>query len=98
MNPEVLAISPTQKDLAGTYHAYITSFITKGDPNLLQGRFSHRPKWERYSLEEPKIMIFGQGNEERIGGGTGVAAQMVDDTWGKVESDFWWSRVALSQQ
>jgi hypothetical protein len=53
--------------------------------------------WEQYQHEAGKVMIFGDGNEELIGGGVGTAAKLVDDKWGKVESDFWWSKVPISQ-
>jgi hypothetical protein len=44
-------------------------------------------------------MIFGRDNTELIGGETiGEPAIMVSDTYAKEESDFWWSKVELSQQ
>lgn len=96
-NDAITSLSPAQKELSGTLHAYITSFITTGDPNALGGRYASRPMWEQYQHEAGKVMIFGDGNEELIGGGVGTAAKLVDDKWGKVESDFWWSKVPISQ-
>ncbi|KAJ9137040.1 Carboxylic ester hydrolase [Pleurostoma richardsiae] len=97
-DPAVCALSPAQKELAGTLNAYITSFITKGDPNAVRGPYSNRPKWEPYDKSRPKAMLLGGGNEELIGGGVGKTAELVDDEWGRKECQFWWSKVDLSQQ
>ena len=97
-DPAVCKRSPAQKKLAGTINAYITSFITKGDPNAVSGPYPNRVRWEPYDCESPKAMIFGRGNEELIGGDIGVTAEFVDDTWGRAECGFWWSKVDLSQQ
>ncbi|KAL1878302.1 hypothetical protein Plec18167_004369 [Paecilomyces lecythidis] len=96
-NDAITSLSPAQKELSGMLHAYMTSFITRGDPNTLAGRYASRPIWEPYKHDDRKVMIFGEGNEELIGGGVGIAAKLVSDTWGKVESDFWWSKVPISQ-
>jgi acetylcholinesterase len=111
MNPEVLGVSDNQKQLAGTMHAYVTSFIcNRGDPNALKtGDWRDRPVWEPYSSSSsggqdegqsagPKTMIFGKGNEELIGGAKGVAAQCVVDDWAREQCDFWWDKVELTQQ
>lgn len=99
-NPDVVCESAAQRDLAGTLHAYMTSFIcNKGDPNALAaGEWSARPTWEPYRHDKPKTMVFGEGNEELIGGAVGVAAQMSRDEWADVECKFWWDKVELSQQ
>lgn len=96
-NDGITGLSEAQKELSGTLHAYLTSFITKGDPNALTGRYTQRPQWEPYKTEAPKVLIFGEGNEELIGGEVGTAAKLVDDTWAKEETDFWWSKVEISQ-
>lgn len=99
MNPDVVSRSPNQKTLAGTLHAYITSFIcNKGDPNALAGEWRDRPTWEPYQQEKAKTMVFGAGNEELVGGGDGVAAQMSRDPWAEKQCRFWWDKVELSQQ
>jgi len=99
-DPDVVSKSPAQRELAGTLHAYVTSFIcNKGDPNALKGdEWSGRPKWEPYQHDEPKTMVLGHGNEELIGGGVGVTAQMSRDEWADKECKFWWDKVELSQQ
>jgi carboxylesterase type B len=91
-------VTNAQRELAQTLHAYVTSFITKGDPNAHGGRCASRPEWKAYEQGNGKVMIFGDGNEELIGGGIGTPAKLVDDVWAKSESDFWWSKVEISQQ
>ncbi|KAI9736296.1 MAG: hypothetical protein M1834_001182 [Cirrosporium novae-zelandiae] len=99
LDPKITSISHTQKELAGVYHAYLTSFIATGDPNHLEGKYKHRPVWEGYRREQPRKIVFGLGNDERAGGeGKGIVAEMVDDVWGKVECEFWWDRIGLSEQ
>ncbi|RTE84276.1 hypothetical protein BHE90_001108 [Fusarium euwallaceae] len=97
-DPNVVKISPAQKEVAGTTNAYVTSFITKGDPNAVGGEYASRPKWEPYDGKAPKVLQFGPGNEELIGGGVGKPAAFVDDVWGRKQSEFWWSKVDISQQ
>ncbi|TVY82248.1 Carboxylesterase 4A [Lachnellula suecica] len=92
-NKETKDISPTIAEIAGTMHAYWTSFITTGDPNKLGGRFEDRPVWPKYVLGKAKKMLFGEGNDERAGQKhKGKAVQVVDDSWAKEECDFWWER------
>ncbi|KAH6977488.1 Alpha/Beta hydrolase protein [Ilyonectria sp. MPI-CAGE-AT-0026] len=98
-DPKVTSISPTQKALCRTMNAYVTSFITKGDPNAVQGEMAGRAKWEPYKKDDPKAMVFGANNEELIGGAADeVASELVPDVWGRKESEFWWSKVDVSQQ
>jgi hypothetical protein len=96
-NESITGISESQKELSGTYHAYVTSFITKGDPNAISGRYGERPKWEPYVPDNPRILILGEGNEELIGGPTAPAAKFVKDEWARKETEFWWSKVPISQ-
>jgi carboxylesterase type B len=96
-DPKVLAVSENQAELAKTINSYVTNFITRGDPNA-SGNSESRPIWEAYNKGSAKAMVFGLGNEELIGGGLGKAATVVDDEWGRKESEFWWSKVDLSQQ
>ncbi|RAH70187.1 putative extracellular lipase [Aspergillus aculeatinus CBS 121060] len=95
-DPEVRAFSPAQEEMAGTFHAYITSFIVSGDPNAVRGRFARRPRWEPFDASQ-RIMVLGEGNDERAGGrGVGVTAQMADDEWSSKECDFWWTKSGVS--
>ncbi|OJJ34514.1 hypothetical protein ASPWEDRAFT_136662 [Aspergillus wentii DTO 134E9] len=97
-NPEVRSISPSQREMAGTLHAYFTSFIVTGDPNKFAGMYADRPQWNAYGAErKEKIMLFGEGNDERAGGdGKGVIAQMKEDEWSRKECDFWWTKAGIS--
>lgn len=99
-DPKVLSLSENQAKMSKTLNAYVTSFITKGDPNA-GANGVERPVWETYDSQgkdKPQAMVFGLGNEELIGGGLGEAATLVEDTWGREECKFWWSKVDLSQQ
>jgi carboxylesterase type B len=90
-------LSESQKELSGTLHAYVTSFIATGDPNALAGPYAQRPEWKPFIPYEPGVLIFGQGNEELIGGATAPAAKFVADDWAREETDFWWSKAEISQ-
>ncbi|KAH7363439.1 Alpha/Beta hydrolase protein [Plectosphaerella cucumerina] len=94
-DPKVMGISPTQAELAKTLNAYVSSFIVKGDPNSTDSKL---PKWEQYHQATPRAMVFGLKNKELVGGQPGPAAEMMDDTWARKESEFWWSKVEKSQQ
>ncbi|KAG9570780.1 alpha/beta-hydrolase, partial [Aureobasidium melanogenum] len=88
-DPSVTAISSTQKEIAGTFHDYVVSFVLSGDPNKVEGRWE-RPKWKAWR-EEEMTMVFGAGNDERAGGGhLGVTAQLIDDIWASKQCEFWW--------
>lgn len=92
-DPKVVSVSKNQLELAQTLNSYVTNFITKGDPNQ-----EGLENWGTYSKEAPKAMVFGLGNKELIGGDLGKAATFTGDSWGRKESEFWWSKVDLSQQ
>lgn len=96
-NKGITGISESQKELSGTLHAYITSFITYGDPNAIKGRCSQRPQWEAFVPKDPRIMRFGEGNDELIGGPTAPPAKFVKDEWAREQTEFWWSKVPISQ-
>ncbi|KAL4961881.1 putative extracellular lipase [Aspergillus stella-maris] len=96
-NDDITGISESQKELSGTLHAYLTSFITHGDPNAVAGRYGSRPEWKAYDPSKSGILIFGEGNEELIGGDTAPPAKFVDDEWAQRETKFWWSKVPISQ-
>ncbi|KAL2856540.1 Alpha/Beta hydrolase protein [Aspergillus pseudoustus] len=101
-NREITGISATQRELSGVLHAYITSFIVSGDPNKVPGRYAERPVWGAYEPDVPKVLVFGEGVEELVGGGNeeGGVAKFVDDTWARGdtgETEFWWAKVEVSQ-
>jgi acetylcholinesterase len=90
-NQDVISYSESQAEVAGMLHAYIISFITKGDPNVIKGRWKNRPIWDRYVTGNGDAMVFGKGNDERAGGtGKGIAAAMDDGKHLQKECDFWW--------
>jgi carboxylesterase type B len=90
-NREVREMSPAQREVSGQFHAYCTSFITKGDPNAIKGKFAHRPEWTSFENGKGKTMLLGRGNDERAGGnGVGKAAELLDFTWGDEQCEFWW--------
>lgn len=87
-DPSTTSISAFQRELAGTFHDYVVSFVLAGDPNAVQGRWQ-RPRWEEWK-EGKKTMVFGRGNDERAGGqGEGVVAELVEDKWAEKECEFW---------
>lgn len=94
-DPSVTGISDTQRQIAGTFHDYIVSFVLSGDPNKVKGRWD-RPVWKAWSEgAREKTMVFGQGNDERAGGGNlGTVAQLVEDTWASKECEFWWKQTS----
>ncbi|KAI1494377.1 putative extracellular lipase [Biscogniauxia mediterranea] len=97
--PAVCARSEAQNTLAGTLHAYVTSFICTGDPNKIAGAYGDRPEWVAHRGPEPKKMVFGKDDEELVGGSVGsVPAVVVEDSWTEKESEFWWDKVGISQQ
>lgn len=100
-DPSRTKISPSLKELCLTLNAYIVSFIMTGDPNGVRGKegvWKNRPQWEKYDKSEPKAMVFGTENKELVGGEAGVPAVLLKDEWARKESEFWWSKVDVSQQ
>ena len=96
-NKTTRRISDSQNELSGTLHAYLTSFITAGDPNKLRKRYPEGPQWIPFSPEKNDIMLFGQDNEELVGGKAAAPAKMVQDEWAREETEFWWSKTDISQ-
>ena len=97
-NQEVRGVSDTIDEVAGSMHAYWTSFITTGDPNKVPGRYPHRPAWPVYEPAKGmgKLVVFGEGNDEIAGGGNGgVAVEVVDDEYTAKECEYWWARTPL---
>lgn len=98
-NHATVSQAPGQKEVAGTFHAYITSFICNGgDPNKLRGRYAHRPTWEPYVPKRPWTMVLGKDNRELIGGGAGTPAELVRETCYDAQCQFWWNRTNITQQ
>lgn len=98
----VRQISAAQEEIAGTLHAYFTSFLTTGDPNAVPGRFPDRPEWKafggRWWKKNRTLMLFGEGNDERAGGGgIGIPAQIANDVWSQDECEFWSNRSILTE-
>jgi carboxylesterase type B len=96
-NTGITGISRSQRELSGNLHAYLTSFITKGDPNAISGRYGDRPEWKCFKPDDTRVMVFGEGNEELIGGETAPPAKCIADDWARDETKFWWSKVPISQ-
>jgi carboxylesterase type B len=103
-NSAITGISETQKRLSGVLHAYLASFIVSGDPNAVKGElYGDRPVWGVYEVDKPKVLVFGEGIEELVGGenrGVGVVAEFRDDAWARGstgETEFWWGKVEVSQ-
>lgn len=107
MDANVRAISPTQREIATSFHRYITNFIISGNPNYgsedgdgvgVQRRRRRRrgttTTAEWFPVQEGnKTMVFGLGNDERAGGkDLGVPAQLVRDDWAQPECEFWWAQ------
>lgn len=93
--PFVRDISATQDALAQNVHAYWTSFIATGDPNKVRsGLGKNRPQWNAVnSGKDGRLMLLGQGNDERAGGSDlGVVAQMADNDVFEMECAFWNAR------
>lgn len=91
--------SPGQGEVAGMFHAYLTSFICNGgDPNKLRGRYGHRPKWEPYTPQHGQTMILGKNNRELIGGEVGTPAELTHETCYDNQCRFWWERTKVTQQ
>ncbi|KAG0652570.1 Acetylcholinesterase [Hyphodiscus hymeniophilus] len=91
-------VSDTINEVAGSMHAYWTSFITTGDPNKIKGRFPNRPDWPLYepARGSGKKLVFGEGNDEIQGGkNVGVAVQVADDNSAWKDCAYWWDRTDL---
>ncbi|KAL8377752.1 hypothetical protein RB595_008440 [Gaeumannomyces hyphopodioides] len=63
-----------------------------------RGGTAAAPALVRDGGERGKFVVFGDGNEERLGGGSGTAARVVALSERELElCRFWWERVELSQ-
>ena len=93
-NDEIRGSSKTIETIAGSMHAYWTSFIVTGNPNTVKGsKYKSRPEWPVYDVGNKKLVVFGEGNDERAGGDSkGTAVKVEDDTWMEEECTYWWAR------
>jgi len=93
-NADVRGSSKTIEQIAGSMHAYWTSFIVAGNPNTVRGSsFKDRPVWPVYEKGAGKLVVFGEGNDERAGGkNKGTAVKVEADTWMEDECAYWWAR------
>ena len=97
MEPAIRSYSSTQEQIAGYFHAYITSFISSGNPNTVKDRYADRPEWKSFGSKDQGggTMVFGEGNDERAGGGRkGTPAQFKRDEWANDECQFWSQQAA----
>jgi len=98
-SPEIYYNSPTTRDIAGSMHAYWSSFILSGHPNgVRKTNWGNRGDWPSYTDKEApgKKMIFGRGNDEIAGGqGRGIVTRVMYDDWPAKECEFWWERTHL---
>jgi acetylcholinesterase len=70
--------------------------IYRGDPNAVRGQYSARPKWPAYTPAEPKMVVFGEDNDENAGGGhRGTAVSIANNTYALEECKYWWERTEL---
>jgi carboxylesterase type B len=98
-DPKICKQGKSLEGTSGILHAYVTSFICTGSPNALSGAYGGRPEWKAYQRDDAEVMVFGRDNDEFIGGtSVGEPAVMVGDEFARRESEFWWSKVELSQQ
>jgi carboxylesterase type B len=98
-DPKICKQGKSLDETSGILHAYVTSFICTGSPNALCGAYGGRPEWKAYQRDDAEVMVFGRDNDEFIGGtSVGEPAVMVGDEFARRESEFWWSKVELSQQ
>jgi len=88
-------MSETQEKLASTLTAYLTSFITTGDPNRVKGYLGpRRPYWGEFNSQPGAgVMVIGEGNDERAGGHNLGKVAFFDTHWRFLEKcDFWFQR------
>lgn len=100
LDGEVRATSMVQKYISEIFHAYLTSFITTGNPNSAKGNHPDRPVWSKFKSQDgsSKLMLFGNGNDEQAGGnGIGTPAQLVDDITFQKECNFWSEKSILTE-
>ncbi|KAF1932520.1 acetylcholinesterase precursor [Didymella exigua CBS 183.55] len=91
--------APSLAKLSGMLHAYVTSFVCTGSPDGLRGAYGGRSPWSAYAGPDPRVLMFGGGNSEFIGGErVGELVELVEDEFARRESEFWWSKVEVSQQ
>ena len=94
-NPEVDSMSETVREISEMMHGYWTSFILTGDPNAVKG-VRERVEWPSYNEEEGKMLVFGEGNRQVVGGvEKGDVAKVVGMEELRRECGFWMERTDL---
>lgn len=87
-------------------HGAWVRFIASGDPNgrghPSSGEKLGAPFWPRFESPRAEVMMFGGGNDERMGGAgrgaRGTPARVAALTEKELEEcQFWWGRVELSE-
>ena len=78
-------------------HAYWTSFILTGDPNAVKGKLGDRVVWPKFNADgKGEMVVFGEGNNELIGGKEkGDAVKIGNDTGVREVCKFWMERTEL---
>jgi triacylglycerol lipase len=80
MAPTKIVISKTHEEIARAFNRAVTRFVGHGDPGC---------DWRVFG-ERGETMIFGQGNDEALGGEEkGVVTELAVDGWGEEECKFW---------
>lgn len=109
-----LAPFPGLLRTADAMHGAWVRFVATGDPNPRRQGPADNPTtewWPRFTSplaeeggagDHGRVMLFGAGNDERMGGAgrgrQGTPAQVVRLTEGEVEQcRYWWERVELSE-
>jgi acetylcholinesterase len=98
----IVSQSPTQLKIANAVNGYWTRFIVEGDPNGNVNVEHPDPAavWPKYveGSSDPNEILFGVGNDERAGGSSaGIPFLRANETEFIKQSDFWWSKVKLSE-
>lgn len=95
-----LSSDPKNREVAGLMHACWASFIVKGDPNAIKGRFPDRPVWPKYAPRDGKLALFGADDEHApsFGATTGSTMDVVDNSWMTEECAYWWARTKQFQE
>ena len=97
---EKMKLEGFQAGLAIQMHAYWSSFVLCGDPNIIRkAPADNRTPWPAYGKRGSSAkMVFGEHNDQIAGGTTqgGLTEVRADLKFDK-EGDFWWSRVMKSE-
>lgn len=79
MAPSRVGVSETHGDIARGFNGAVCKFVVGGDPG-----------WRAFG-EGGETMVFGEGNDEAVGGKEkGRVMELKIDEWGREECEFWW--------